>query len=260
MAYLKRMGVSPRACALRPYLLPLGVLLSSLLSASIAAVHAAPITLQFDTTVASTVGLPLGPTELNSPLPFAVAEGDPFTASFTYEPAIGSGTYVQSGELQFMIGGQHLLVTPFRISVVNNGIGFIDASGRIADPARTPIVDRALFLADQLAISCPSGGSASYCGTISGHDDFKFNVQMLFEEDLNLQTLTSTSLPADQNLWNTFRNREMRIGFNNGAFIGAYIGALRQIPEPSSGLMMFVLMIILFIDRSTFGIIRGNTA
>ena len=210
---------------------------------------ATPITLQFETTVASIHGLPLGPTEVHAPLPFAIAEGDPLTGTFTYEPETGSGLYSQSGQLVFKIDGLELIANQFQIAVANDGFGGIDTPGRYADPGRTPVVDIAAFRADRITVTCANFGSG-YCGTIAGNDEFRFTTQLLFEDSSNLQLLTSTDLPAEPALWNGFKHQELQIGFNNGFFagdfIGAYIDTVQQVPEPSA-LLLTAGLTLLFI-------------
>src|SRR5690348_5731417 len=78
--------------------------------------HAAPITLRFDTIVANTLGLPLGPVETSDSLPFPVFQGEPLSVTFTYEPWTGTGTFAQSGLLNATIGSQ-TLVAPFQVVV-----------------------------------------------------------------------------------------------------------------------------------------------
>jgi hypothetical protein len=80
--------------------------------------------------------------------------------------------------------------------------------------------------------SCP-GGVASYFGIVAGHDGFAFAPQLFFEDDVNLQTLSSNDLFSDPSKWNAFRNRELQIGFNNGSRVGAYITPLSEVPEPT---------------------------
>ena len=190
---------------------------------------AASIALQFNTTVESAANFPLGPIETNLPLPFAFAVGDSISVNLTYDPASGTGTYVQGGQLEIKVGTQQLLTSPFQISVANDANGIIDTPGRIA-VAFAPSVDRGQFDADRAVVSC-TGGFGSYCGVVPGHPEFKFMAQLVFEDDVDLSTLSSSELFTEVGVWNSFRNREMRVAFNNGAFIGAYIPNVSIVPE-----------------------------
>lgn len=187
---------------------------------------AATRTFQFSTTVASLSELPSPATP-----PFAVAEGDILIGTFTFDAAVGAGGYPQSGNLVFQLAGQHLLISGFQINVVNNGAGVIDTVGRIADPARTPDVDRAAFQSDRIEIACP-GGVADFCGVVEGLDGPHFSARLVFEDE-NLARIGSTDLPGDETLWSSFEKRELIVLFENGFRIGAFIGPLHQVPEPS---------------------------
>jgi hypothetical protein len=212
------------------------------------AANASPISIQFDTTVANTRGFPLGPIEISSPLPFSLSVGDSLSVTFTYEPSSGSGSYLQSGELLVSLGSQQLFGSPFQITVTNNTFGgLLDARGRIVGNGQA--VDRGAFLADQIIVACP-GGIGSYCGTAIGHDELRFTTQLVFEDDVDLETLSSNDLIAGSNLWNAFRNREMRIGFNNGVFLGAYITTVREVPEPRTIVMAILMASLLLPSRS----------
>jgi len=213
--------------------------------------RAAPLTFGFETVVSSTIGPPFGgPTDVLLPLPFTLHEGDSISGSFTFGPAIGSGDYPQAGTLQFTINGQQLLMSPFEIDVANNGVGIIDLPGRIADPARTPAVDRATFLADRIKAGSPQANM--YSGIVAGNDEFRFATQLIFEDDVNLQLLTTSNLPAEIDLWNAFRNRELRIGFNNGQYVGAYIPAVLEIPESGTGILLIEFLAFFAILRRKF--------
>ncbi len=209
--------------------------------------QAAPVTFQFNTTVTS-VGS-LSPAEIDEPLPFTISEGDSLSGTFRFEPTSGTGVYPQVGQLQLLIGAEELS-TAFEIRVTNDGLGVIDTPGRIADPGRAPSVDRALFVADRIAIVCPTGSdpfgdviAQSFCGTVTNHDAFKFSSFLIFEDDQNLQRLMSADLPSDAIVWNSLKNRELSIRFNNGTIVGAYISAVRAIPEPDVGWLITVTVL-----------------
>jgi hypothetical protein len=192
---------------------------------------ASPLTLEFHTTVESAADFALGPIETNSPLPFPISVGDPISVTLTYEPGSGMGTYVQSGQLEIRVRNQQLLTSPFQITVANDANGIIDTRGRVA-VAFAPSVDRGQFDADRVVISC-TGGLGSYCGVVPDHSEFKFLSQLVFEDDVDLSTLSTSELFSDIAVWNSFRNREMHVAFNNGAFFGAYIPSVSMVPEPS---------------------------
>jgi hypothetical protein len=123
----------------------------------------------------------------------------------------------------------------------------IDTPGRIVGTA--PKVEIVEFYVDQTTLTCP-GGVGTYCGTVSGHDELKFTSQLVFE-DRDLQTLTLNDSSNGAGFWNAFDMREMRIGFNNGAFVGAYIPLAREVPE-SVGMLGAVLGILFMLKHISY--------
>lgn len=209
--------------------------------------HAAPVKVRVEATISSVLGPPFGgPTDLDAELPFSVHEGSALRGKFTFEPASGSGHYPQNGALEFQIAGHELLASPFEIDVVNDGNGVIDHPGRIADPEGTPDIDRTLFLADRFLVGTP-GGISAHSGVLVGNEQFRFAAQIVFEDDVNLQLLTSTELSPDVSIWNDFRNQEVSISFNNGQYVGAYIQSVSLIPEPAALSQLIGIVACLFV-------------
>jgi hypothetical protein len=223
MAYLDCLRVSSRARRLRSKVLGF-VTFAGVLCAPRAFLHAAPVTFRFDATVAT-----------GANLPFIVAPGDTITTTFTFQPGSSGPIYSQSNVIRFGVAGTILDLPEFQIRVANDERRWIDHPGRIADPNNTPDVD---FneIGDNIGASCLDGGPL-FCGAVPGHSNFVFRPVLVFANENGL--LSSNELLADPNVWNAFSLREMFLMFKNvdtgsTTYVGAYIGQIEQIPEPST--------------------------
>lgn len=198
------------------------VLLASSMIATYA--EAAPIILQFKATVAD-----------GASVPFAVLPGESIDVEISFESGGAGPVYPQATGMRFEIAGKILQNQGFEIRVEDDRQRSIDIAGRIADPDNTPDTD---FneLGDNIIISCQVGGPL-FCGSIAGDSDFVFRPLLVFSGPPSL--LDSTKLTIDESAWNSFPLREMSLLFQNVntgnavEYVGAYIGEIHQVPEPS---------------------------
>ncbi len=230
MDNLNRISVSWRARSLRPYVVGFLVLLAGVLCVSRAFLHAAPVTLRFEATVASSF-----PSDGGASLPFLVSPGDSIVTTITFEPGTAGPVYPQNGTMRFDLVGTSLVVTDFQIVVGNDRQIWIDHPGRIADPNNTPDVD-INAIGDNTIASCLDG-APHFCGTVQGSVNKEFRPLLVFT-DPNPLLITSDELSRDPEIWNAFSRREMSLLFrdkNTGGstYLGAYIAQVHEVPEPT---------------------------
>lgn len=202
---------------------------------------AAPVTLRFEAVVAS---VPASGNAIN--LPFELSIGETLVGSITFEPGTNGPIYQQIGVFRVDIGGIRLSLPGFQILVGNDQQLYIDQPGRVADPGNTPDVD-VNAIGENIIVSCSDGGSL-YCGTVPGSVNVGYR-PLLVLTDYSPLFLSSNELIADVNVWNAFDNQEMAILFkdidtNATAYVGAYISQLQQVPEPSTAILITVLMVM----------------
>ncbi len=235
MAYLNRHWVSMRASTGSTGRGSFfSVLLAGLLCVPHAFLQAAPVTFRFDAIVAD-----------GTDVPFSVFQGDVIEVALSFEPGSPGPVYPQLSGMRFKLSGMNLEAQEFEIRVANNQN--IDIPGRIADPDNTPDVD-INEIGDSIVVSCRSG--QLFCGSIEGSDGFVFRPLLVFSEQPSL--LDSSELVADEGLWNAFSLREMSLLFQSletgqTTYIGAYVGQVNQVPEPSTLLIVLGLTCVILI-------------
>jgi hypothetical protein len=202
------------------------------------AISAAPVTFRFEAEVASAF-----PTRDGAGFPFTVSAGDVISATLTIEPGSPGPIYPQLGSIQFKISGTALVASDFQIKIAHGEDIGIDVPGRIADPNNTPDADGAP-IGDSVYVSCSEDGPL-FCGVIPDYSDLVFRPTVVFAEPASL--LNSTDLATDTWIWNQFSRREMSLLIrdantgNDIYYIGAYVGPLNLVPEPSSAHLIFIL-------------------
>ncbi len=216
-----------------------GIALAACYCSALPTLSAAPVTFNFEATVASVF-----PVTAASELPFEIVHGDSITATLEFEPRSGGPIYPQSASVCFQAGGQVLEADALEVRIENNAGAGVDLRGRIADPNATPDIDLT-GTSDNIFMSC---SPTAFCGVAPEHSNYSFRPLLAFSHDETL--LNSDDLIADVGTWNTFSFREMSLIFrdaNTGGetYIGAYLGGLRQVPEPPA--------VVLFIGAGLLG-------
>lgn len=209
------------------------LLLAAFLVAHASNLTAAPVVLSFEAMVASVLE-----TRSGADLPFAVEVGDTIQATYSLDPNTSNPVSAQSGVLQFRIGGTLLTLSGYEIRVRDNATTWSPLTGRVADPANTPIVDQGPGgMSDSLAMSCLPHGSIAdlFCGSVPGSAELAFRPEISFSGPTSV--LNSDALPINADVWNAFSFREMSLSFLNDitageSYVGAYVSDVRLIPEP----------------------------
>jgi hypothetical protein len=110
-----RHAILYRASGARMFAVRISVLFIGIVGASHLILEAAPVTFEFDATVASpNVGTG------NTNLRFTISPGDPIVGSISFEPEGDGPLFPQSGKMRFEIGGASLEVSGFQIIVEND--------------------------------------------------------------------------------------------------------------------------------------------
>ena len=210
---------------------------------------ATPVTFGFEAEVASIIDRGGG-----AMLPFGIVAGDPISTSFVLDTFTDGPQYSQAGLLSFEVAGHEFSLPNFLVSVENNHIpDAVPQRGRIADPMNTPIADQGPGISDRISLAC-DGLFTLTCGVLSEGGDIKFSPQIGLSGELT--TIDSSELLTDLATWNAFSFREMSLLFRNEVTggttrIGAYVGPLSIVPEPSTkGLAIGCLIsITLYVHR-----------
>lgn len=193
-------------------------------------VEATPMTLAFEAEVAS-----IGAFGGGVDLPFDIDIGDIITVSFSTGSA--------AAELHIWTSEFSLEKPNYGLVIEDNARGWIPFSGRIADPANTPIVDRgpagASDLVDFVQIECAGPHDLSTCEStpLSTEDFLVWFPRILLAGESNV--LSGGEVPIDTSVLNALTFREMSLNFvdsDSGSVttVGAFVGEIYAIPEPPS--------------------------
>ncbi len=191
---------------------------------------AAPLTFHFQAQVASVL-----PDGGGVDLPVQISVGDTIKGRFTFDPSIEGPSSLQNGQLVFEIHGTEFEMHGYRIRVANDDFpNAIPLEYSIANPAHI-LGDVAPGSSDSIVLS--SAATGGYSGVIEGHPELTLDPRLVFANDDSL--LSSTELITDTAIWNAFSFREMSLSFiddtaGSSIYIGAQIGPVAAIPEPSS--------------------------
>lgn len=224
--------------------------------------HAAPVTYRFGGTVASAFVLTNG-----APLALDITRGDVITGTFTFEPGTSGARYPQIGGLSLAVRDHIIETGDYVIEVADEDVpNAAPVPGRIADPLNTPIVDQAPGSSDGIYVTCDNFDE--YCARIEGMDGILARPLIALVSDSEI--LTSEDLLDDLQIWNSFTFRELSLEFRDSTtgaetYVGAHLGAVSLVPEPSGASLVLVAAISLafairlFKVRFASLLFRGST-
>jgi hypothetical protein len=222
-------------------------LFTACLSAILVATQASATMFRFHAQIASVFE-----TDGGAGLPFSVATDEKITATYSFDSTTGGPHFPQISSLSFNIAGLVVVAPTYTIGVHDEDIpNAAPISGSIADPLNTPIVDQAPGSSDNIFLTC-NIPQHSFCAIIPEFTQLRVRPLIGFSTDADV--LSSGNLVADKDLWNAFSFREMSLVFHDlesggNTYIGAYIGAVQEIPEPRAA---FVALIGASIWAGTF--------